>query len=113
MLPTAPVQPAPTAGGAPGPPVFPPFGRAIPRVASGLVTTHGTGPSRPEVGCPLGLHPTEETCCVQHRVSVGGPVGQGSHHRDVVHAVRRDLALLVTIEPVEGEPTSRHVVHSP
>ena len=27
--------------------------------------------------------------------------------------MRRDVALLVTIELVEGEPTSRHVVHSP
>ena len=38
---------------------------------------------------------------------------QDSHRRNVVHAVRRDVALPVTIEPVEGEPSSRHVVHSP
>ena len=40
-------------------------------------------------------------------------MGQDSHRRDVVHTVRRDVALLVTIEPVKGEPPSRHVVHSP
>ena len=40
-------------------------------------------------------------------------MGQDSHSRDVVHTVHRDVALLVTIEPVKGEPSSRHVVHSP
>ena len=38
---------------------------------------------------------------------------QHSHRRDVVHAVRRYVALLVMIKPVEGESTSRCVVHSP
>ena len=38
---------------------------------------------------------------------------QDSHRGDVVHAVRRNVALLVTIELVEGESTPRRVVHSP
>ena len=36
-----------------------------------------------------------------------------SHHGDVVHAVRRDVALLVAIEPVKGESTPRRVICSP
>ena len=36
-----------------------------------------------------------------------------SHRGDVVHAVRRNVALLVTVEPAEGEATTRRVVHSP
>ena len=59
------------------------------------------------------LRPTEEARGVQHRVPVGGPVRQDSHRGDVVHAVRRKVALLVTIEPVKGEATPRHVVCSP
>ena len=35
---------------------------------------------------------------------------QDSHRGDVVHAVRRNVALLVAIEPVEGESTPRRVV---
>ena len=38
---------------------------------------------------------------------------QDSHRGDVVHAVRRNMALLVAIEPVEGESTPRRVVCSP
>ena len=38
---------------------------------------------------------------------------QDNHRGDVVHAVRRNVALLVTIEPAEGESTPRRVVHSP
>ena len=38
---------------------------------------------------------------------------QDSHRGDVVHAVRRNVALLVTIEPGEGEATTRRVVCSP
>ena len=38
---------------------------------------------------------------------------QDSHCRDVVHAVRRYVALLVTIEPIVRESTSQCVVHSP
>ena len=37
----------------------------------------------------------------------------GSHRGDIVHAVRRNVAVLVTIEPVEGEATTRRVVSSP
>ena len=38
---------------------------------------------------------------------------QDCHRGDVVHAVRRNVALLVTIEPVKGEATTRRVVCSP
>ena len=38
-------------------------------------------------------------------------MGQDTHRRDVVHAVRRDVALLVLVEPVQGEPPARHIVH--
>ena len=38
---------------------------------------------------------------------------QDSHRGYVVHTVRRNGAWLVTIEPVEGEATTRCVVHSP
>ena len=38
---------------------------------------------------------------------------QDSHPGDVVHAVRRYVALLVAIEPVEGESTPRRVVFFP
>ena len=38
---------------------------------------------------------------------------QDSHRGDVVHAVRRNVALLVTVEPVEREATTRRVVCSP
>ena len=65
----------------------------------------GLGRASPEVGCRFGVRPTEETRGVQYRVSVGGPVCHDSHRRDVVHVVRRYVALLVTIEPVEGEST--------
>ena len=67
------------------------------------------GPSRPRGGAPSLVCPTEETRCVQHRVSVG----QDSHRRDVVHTLRRDVSLLDIIDPVKGEPSSRLVVHSP
>ena len=30
-------------------------------------------------------------------------MGQDGHGRDVVHAMRRDVALLVVVEPVQGE----------
>ena len=73
----------------------------------------GLGRAGLEVRCRFGVRPTEETRGVQYRVSVGGPVRQDSHRRDVVHAVCRYVALPVTIEPVEGESTPRCVVHSP
>ena len=38
---------------------------------------------------------------------------QDSQCGDVVHAVRRNVAVLVTVEPVEREATTRRVVHSP
>ena len=38
---------------------------------------------------------------------------QDGHRGDVVHAVRRNVVLLVTIKPVEGESTSRRVVIGP
>ena len=38
---------------------------------------------------------------------------QDIHRWDVVHAVRRYMALLVTVKLVEGEATSRRVVHPP
>ena len=38
---------------------------------------------------------------------------QDSHRGDVVHAVCRDVALLVAIESVEGESTPRRVVRPP
>ena len=37
---------------------------------------------------------------------------QDNHRRDVLHAVRRNVALLLAIEPVEGESTPRLVVGS-
>jgi len=58
----------------------------------------GLGRAGPKVGCRFGLRSTEEARCVQHRVSVGGPVRQDSHRGDVVHAVRRYMALLVWTE---------------
>ena len=73
----------------------------------------GLGRAGPEVGCRFGLRPTKEARGVEHRVSVGGPVRQDSHRGDVVHAVRRNVALLVAIEPVEGESTPRRVVGPP
>ena len=65
------------------------------------------------MGCCFWLCPTKEACGVRHRVSVGRPVRQDSHGRDVVHTVRRYMALLVTAELVEWEATSRHVVRPP
>ena len=38
---------------------------------------------------------------------------QDSHHWDIVHTVRRYMALLVTVDLVEGEATPRHVVRPP
>ena len=38
---------------------------------------------------------------------------QDSHRGDVVHAVRRNMALLVAIEPIEGESTPPRIVCSP
>ena len=38
---------------------------------------------------------------------------QDNHRGYVVHSVRRYMALLVTVEPVEGEATSRRVVCPP
>ena len=38
---------------------------------------------------------------------------QDSYPGDVVHAVRRYVALLVTIQPIEGESAPRCVVLSP
>ena len=55
----------------------------------------GLGRVGPEVGCRFGVRPIEVTRGVRYRVSVGGPVCQDSHRRDVVHAVRRYVALLV------------------
>ena len=49
----------------------------------------------------------------RHVVSTGETVGHDSHRTDVVHAVRRDVALLFTMEPFKEEPSSGHVVHSP
>ena len=60
----------------------------------------GLGQAGPKVGRYFGLRSTEEARGIQHRVPVGGPVGQDSHRWDVVHTVRRDVALLVMIEPV-------------
>ena len=65
------------------------------------------------MGRRFGLRSIEEARGVQHRVPVGGPVGQDNHRGDVVHAVRCNVALLVTVEPVEGEATPRRVVYSP
>ena len=67
----------------------------------------------PNVGRRFGLRSTEEAHGVQHRVSVGGPVCEHSHRGDVVHAGRRNVALLVTIEPFEGRSTPRRVFCSP
>ena len=50
LLPIAPVQPAPIAGGALGPLVFPPSGRATLLAAGGPASIHGIGPSRPRGG---------------------------------------------------------------
>ena len=88
----------------------PPSGQATLRAASEPALTHGT---RPKVGCRFGLRSTEETRGVQHRVPVGGPVRQDSHCGDVVHTVRRNVALPVAIEPVEGESTPQRVVRPP
>ena len=60
----------------------------------------GLSRAGPQVGRCLGLRSTEEARGIQHRVPVGGTVGQDSHRRDVVHTVRRDMALLVMIELV-------------
>ena len=65
------------------------------------------------MGCRLWLCPTKEARGVQHRVTVGRPVHQDSHRWDVVHTVRRYMALLVAVEPVEGEATPRRVVCPP
>ena len=73
----------------------------------------GLGRAGPKVGRRFWLCPTEEACGIQHRVVVGGPVRQDSHRGDVVYTVRRYMALLVTVEPVEGEATPRHVVRAP
>ena len=50
LLPSAPAQPAPIAGGAPGPLVVPPSGRATLRAAGGPAPIHGIEPSRPTGG---------------------------------------------------------------
>ena len=65
------------------------------------------------MGRRFGLRSTQEARGVWHRVPVGGPVRHDNHRGDVVHAVRRNVALLVTVEQVEGEATPRHVVHYP
>ena len=59
------------------------------------------------------LCPAEEARGVHHRVTVGRSVRQDSHRWDVVRAVRQYMALLVTVEPVEGEATPRRVVRPP
>ena len=38
---------------------------------------------------------------------------QDSYRWDGAHAVRRYMALLVTVKPVEGEATFQHIVSSP
>ena len=65
------------------------------------------------MGCRFGLRRTEETRGVQYCVLVGWRVRQDSQRADVVNAVRRDVALLVAMELVEGESTPRHVVRPP
>ena len=64
------------------------------------------------MGRRFGLRSTEEARGVKYRVSAARPVRQDSHRGDVVHAVRRNVALLVAMEPVEGESTPRRVVCS-
>ena len=71
------------------------------------------GQAVPKVGCRLGLRSTKEARGVDYRVTVGGPVRQDSRRGDVVHAVRRDVALLVAIEPVEGESIPRRAIRFP
>ena len=53
LPPTAPLQPAPTVGGAPTQPVSPPFDPTTPQAAGKLAPTHGFGPSRPIGGAPF------------------------------------------------------------
>ena len=108
-----PVQPAPTAGGAPMRPDSPPFDPATLRAAGEPAPTHGTGTSKPKGGAPFraALHRGGTWCLAPY--SVGGPVHRNSHCGDVVHAVRCNVALLVTIEPIEGEATTQRVVCCP
>ena len=40
-------------------------------------------------------------------------MGQDGHGRDVVHAMRRDVALLVVVEPVQGEAPPWHEIYPP
>ena len=40
-------------------------------------------------------------------------MGLDGHGRDVVHAMRRDVALLVVVEPVQGEAPPWHEVYPP
>ena len=73
----------------------------------------GQGRAGPKVGRRFRLCPAEEARGVQHRVPVGGPVRKDCHRGNVSHAVRRNVAPQVVIEPVEGESTLRRVVCSP
>ena len=40
-------------------------------------------------------------------------MGQDGPGRDVVHAMRRDVALLVVVEPVQGEAPPWHEIYPP
>ena len=64
----------------------------------------GRGRAGPKVGRRFGLHSTKEARGVQLRVLVGGPLPRDSHRGDVVHALRRNVAPLVTIGQLRGRP---------